>query len=61
MSLPLTTYIQEEIAAIRTQTMRSNTGKVISLYDGVAKVEGLSDVMSNEMVAFCRRALRHRP
>ena len=44
--------IKEVIEKFEKTTLCSNVGKIISLADSVAKVEGLSDVMSNEMIAF---------
>src|SRR6187549_4290672 len=44
--------IEKEIAGIKTAVTRSNVGVVREVGDGVAKVEGLSDVMLNEMIEF---------
>ncbi len=44
--------IEKEIADLSTSVDRTNTGIVASVGDGVAKVEGLSEVMFNEMVEF---------
>jgi F-type H+-transporting ATPase subunit alpha len=44
--------IKREIENFESQTIRSNVGTVVSLADSVARVEGLSDVMFNEMIAF---------
>ncbi len=44
--------IQEEIAKFESKTVRKNTGRIIQLADGVAKLDGLSEVMFNEMVEF---------
>jgi len=44
--------IETQIASIQSTTTRSNTGIVRESGDGVAKVEGLSEVMLNEMVEF---------
>lgn len=44
--------IEKEIAGLDTKVARSNTGTVVAVADGVAKVEGLSEVMFNEMVQF---------
>ena len=48
----ITDLIRKEIEAISTDASRSNVGKVTMLADGVARVEGLSKVMYNEMVEF---------
>ena len=44
--------IQKEISDLSTTVGRTNTGSVTSVGDGVAKIEGLSEVMYNEMVEF---------
>ncbi len=44
--------IQEEIAKFESKTVRKNTGKIIQLADGVAKLDGLSEAMYNEMIEF---------
>ena len=44
--------IEAQIAGFQTTTMRSNVGTVREVGDGVAKIEGLSDVMLNEMIEF---------
>jgi F-type H+/Na+-transporting ATPase subunit alpha len=44
--------IETQIAGLKTSTTKSNTGIVRECGDGVAKIEGLSDVMLNEMIEF---------
>lgn len=44
--------LESEIAGLKTSVSKSNVGIVREIGDGVAKVEGLSDVMLNEMVEF---------
>ena len=44
--------IQEEIAKLDTGTTRTNVGRITTLADGVAKLDGLSGVMYNEMIEF---------
>jgi len=44
--------IESEIAGIKSSVTKSNVGTVREIGDAVAKVEGLSDVMLNEMVEF---------
>lgn len=44
--------IEQEIAGLTTGVAKTNTGKIVAIADGVAKVEGLSEVMYNEMVEF---------
>jgi F-type H+-transporting ATPase subunit alpha len=44
--------IEQQIAGIASSVEKSNVGTVRVVGDGVAKVEGLSDVMLNEMIDF---------
>jgi F-type H+/Na+-transporting ATPase subunit alpha len=44
--------IETKIAGLKTSTSKSNVGVVRETGDGVARVEGLSDVMLNEMIEF---------
>src|SRR3954468_16947877 len=44
--------IETKIAALKTSTTKSNVGVVRETGDGVARIEGLSDVMLNEMIEF---------
>ena len=44
--------IEAEIAEARTATARQTVGVIREIGDGVAKVEGLDDVMLNEMLDF---------
>ncbi|MGF1448924.1 MAG: F0F1 ATP synthase subunit alpha [Opitutales bacterium] len=44
--------IQQEIARLETGTRKANVGSISSIYDGVAKLDGLSEVMYNEMIEF---------
>src|SRR5215212_11820353 len=44
--------IETQIAGLKTSTTRSNVGVVRETGDGVARIEGLSDVMLNEMIEF---------
>ncbi len=44
--------IESQIAGLKTATVQTNTGVVRESGDGVAKIEGLSDVMLNEMIEF---------
>src|SRR5271155_745213 len=51
----MSTILQEleaTISGLKTDTTRSNVGTVREIGDGVAKIEGLSDVMLNEMIEF---------
>src|SRR6266850_48468 len=42
--------IEAQIAGARTATARQNVGSIRELGDGVAKIEGLTDAMLNEMI-----------
>ena len=44
--------IENEIASFQAGAIKSNTGKIVAIADGVAKLEGLSEVMYNEMIDF---------
>src|SRR6266700_2260390 len=44
--------IETKIEGIKTSTTKSNVGVVRETGDGVARIEGLSDVMLNEMIEF---------
>src|SRR5436190_24165191 len=42
--------IEEQIAGVKTAAIRRNVGVIREIGDGVARVEGLDDVMLNEML-----------
>ena len=44
--------IEQQIATLSTKATNKNTGVIRTVADGVAKIDGLSDVMYNEMVQF---------
>ena len=44
--------LEQQIAGITSSVAKTNVGTVRNVGDGVAKVEGLSDVMLNEMIDF---------
>jgi F-type H+-transporting ATPase subunit alpha len=51
----MSTILQDIVSAIsslKTDTVRSNVGIVRQVGDGVARIEGLSEVMLNEMIEF---------
>ncbi|HEX8373316.1 MAG TPA: F0F1 ATP synthase subunit alpha [Chthoniobacterales bacterium] len=51
----MSTILQElesQISGLSTSAMKSNVGVVREAGDGVAKIEGLSDVMLNELIEF---------
>jgi F-type H+-transporting ATPase subunit alpha len=44
--------IEQQIAKLSSKAVKKNTGTIRTLADGVAKIDGLSEVMYNEMVQF---------
>src|SRR5476651_1364827 len=44
--------IEQQIAKLSSHAVKKNTGNIRTIADGVAKIDGLSDVMYNEMVQF---------
>ena len=44
--------IEAQIAGAKTATAKQNVGVIREIGDGVAKVEGLTDAMLNEMLDF---------
>ncbi|KKT18005.1 MAG: ATP synthase subunit alpha, partial [Candidatus Nomurabacteria bacterium GW2011_GWB1_43_7] len=44
--------LKREIENFSTQIKVEKVGKVLEVFDGIAKVSGLSDIKSSEMVAF---------
>src|SRR5216117_1761691 len=44
--------IEAQIAGVKTTVARQNVGNVREISDGVAKIEGLTDCMANEMLDF---------
>ncbi len=44
--------IKDEIKNYNKTTILENTGKVISVGDGIAQISGLTSVMYNEIVEF---------
>ena len=44
--------IEAQIAGVKTATAKQNVGVVREIGDGVAKIEGLTDAMLNEMLDF---------
>ena len=49
--------VEQQIAALQTRTTKKNTGTIRALADGVAHIEGLSDLMYDEMVQFPGNAI----
>src|SRR3954454_2864672 len=48
----ITSVIQREIEQFQAEVTRSEVGRVLEVGDGIARVHGLSGVMTGEMVAF---------
>ena len=44
--------IENALESIETKAVKKNTGHITSIADGVAKIDGLSEAMYNEMIAF---------
>src|SRR5258707_1885590 len=44
--------IEQQIAKLSNKAVKKNTGNIRTVADGVAKLDGLSEVMYNEMVQF---------
>src|SRR6184192_1707904 len=44
--------IEAQIAGVKKTTLKQNVGRVREIGDGVAKIEGLTDAMLNEMIDF---------
>jgi F-type H+-transporting ATPase subunit alpha len=44
--------IEQQIASVKTAAAKQNVGIVREIGDGVAKIEGLTDAMLNEMIDF---------
>jgi len=44
--------IKQEIARVQTAAQQANVGRITAVADGVARVNGLSRAMSNEMILF---------
>ena len=48
----LISQIEKDIAGLKFKVQRQNVGKVIEIGDGVARIEGLSDVQYSELIDF---------
>src|SRR5438045_7936241 len=48
----ITSVLQREIEQFQAQVTRSEVGRVLEVGDGIARVHGLSGVMTGEMVRF---------
>ncbi|MDR1256026.1 MAG: F0F1 ATP synthase subunit alpha [Puniceicoccales bacterium] len=52
MSEKILEEIRREIASLKDVVVKKNVGRILSIADGVARVDGLSDAMYNEMISF---------
>src|SRR3989338_350389 len=52
MSNNIVESLRKEIEAFKITTEVEKVGKVLEVFDGIAKVSGLSDIKSSEMVTF---------
>lgn len=52
MSNPIIERIKKEIAALEPSATHETVGRVVTVGDGIAEIEGLSDAMMSEMVLF---------
>jgi F-type H+-transporting ATPase subunit alpha len=52
MSSGIIAEIESEIGKLKSEVTQSHIGRVREIGDGVAKIEGLSDAMLNEMLEF---------
>ena len=52
MSNNIVEILKKEIENFKTETKIEKVGKVLEVFDGIAKVSGLSDIKSSEMVTF---------
>ena len=48
----ITSVIQREIEQFQSQVTKTEVGRVLEVGDGIARVHGLSGVMTGEMVTF---------
>src|SRR3954453_13283293 len=48
----ITSVLQREIEQFQSEVTRSEVGRVLEVGDGIARVHGLSGVMTGEMVEF---------
>src|ERR1700736_5948240 len=48
----ISSVIQREIQEFQAEVTRAEVGRVLEVGDGIARVHGLSGVMTGEMVAF---------
>ena len=61
--------IESDIFNLKTKAAKQNVGKVVEVGDGIAKIEGLSEVQASELIEFrllripfsCGRVTVHNP
>jgi F-type H+-transporting ATPase subunit alpha len=54
----IVSVLDQEIRQVQTRAVSREIGRVLEVGDGIARVYGLSDVMSGEMVEFVRTGVR---
>src|SRR3989344_1856461 len=52
MSNYIVESLRKEIEAFKIEIKTEKVGRVLEVFDGIAKVSGLSDIKSSEMVTF---------
>src|SRR3989338_6645425 len=52
MSNHIVENLRKEIEGFKIETKTEKVGKVVEVFDGIAKCSGLSDIKSSEMVTF---------
>ena len=52
MSNHIVESLRKEIEAFKADVKTEKVGHVVEVFDGIAKVSGLSDIKSSEMVTF---------
>ena len=52
MSNHIVEILKKEIENFKTETKVEKVGNVLEVFDGIAKISGLSDIKSSEMVTF---------
>src|SRR4051795_10649936 len=56
----ITSVIQNEIEQFQAEVTRAEVGRVLEVGDGIARVHGLSGVMTGEMVEFESRGAQEK-
>ncbi len=57
MSNHVVESLRKEIEAFKIETKIEKVGKVLEVFDGIAKISGLSDIKSSEMIVFSNGAV----